>query len=89
LALRAGESKLAPIIEGLEGAVEFGSGQGAQVKDRRVAGKTGSAFPWAWFAGFAPGPKPDVAVVALVEGRSGGADAAPAAGEMLQKFFAK
>jgi cell division protein FtsI/penicillin-binding protein 2 len=89
LALRAGESKLTPVIEGLEGAVDFGSGQGAQVKDRHVAGKTGSAFPWAWFAGFAPGPKPDVAIVALVEGRSGGADAAPLAGEMLRKFFAE
>ncbi|HEY3457416.1 MAG TPA: penicillin-binding transpeptidase domain-containing protein [Bryobacteraceae bacterium] len=87
LALRAAESKLAPVIEGLEGAVNFGSAQGAQVKDVRVAGKTGSAFPWAWFAGFAPGPKPDVAVLALVEGRSGGADAAPVAGEMLRKFF--
>lgn len=89
LALRAGEAKLAPIIEGLEGAVDFGSGQGAQVKDRHVAGKTGSAFPWAWFVGFAPGPKPEVAVAVLVEGRSGGADAAPVAAALLRKFFDK
>jgi cell division protein FtsI/penicillin-binding protein 2 len=87
LALRAGEAKLAPILEGLEGAVDFGSAQGAQVKDRHVAGKTGSAFPWAWFAGFAPGPKPEVAVVALVEGRSGSGDAAPIAGVILRKYF--
>ena len=38
LALRAGEAKLAPIIEGLEGAVDFGSGQGAQV-ERQARGR--------------------------------------------------
>jgi cell division protein FtsI/penicillin-binding protein 2 len=89
LALRAGEARLRPVIEGLEGAVDFGSAQGAQVKDRHIAGKTGSVFPWAWFAGFAPGPNPQVAVVALVEGRSGGADAAPVAGRVLRKYFEK
>jgi cell division protein FtsI/penicillin-binding protein 2 len=89
LALRAGEARLRPVVEGLEGAVDFGSAQGAQVKDRHIAGKTGSAFPWAWFAGFAPGPNPQIAVVALVEGRSGGADAAPVAGGMLRKYFEK
>lgn len=87
LALRLKEPKLAPIVEGLEGAVDFGSAQGAQIDNLRVAGKTGSAFPWAWFAGFAPSRNPAVAVVALLEGRSGGADAAPVAGEMLRKFF--
>jgi cell division protein FtsI/penicillin-binding protein 2 len=89
LALRVKEARLAPIIEGLEGAVDFGSAQGAQIEDVRVAGKTGSAFPWAWFVGFAPSRNPVVTVVALVEGRSGGADAAPVAGEMLRKFFHK
>jgi cell division protein FtsI/penicillin-binding protein 2 len=83
------EAKLAPIMEGLEGAVAFGSAQGAQLKNMQVAGKTGSAFPWAWFAGFAPSRNPEVAVVAIVEGRSGGADAAPVAGEMLRKYFNK
>jgi cell division protein FtsI/penicillin-binding protein 2 len=89
LALRVKEEKLAPIVEGLEGSVDFGSSQGAQIENVRVAGKTGSAFPWAWFAGFAPSRNPQVAVVALVEGRSGGADAAPVAGELLRKFFDK
>jgi cell division protein FtsI/penicillin-binding protein 2 len=89
LALRAHEPKLAPIVEGLEGAVSFGSAQGAQIESVRVAGKTGSAFPWAWFAGFAPSRNPEVAAVALVEGRSGGADAAPVACEILRKFFDK
>ena len=89
LALRVKEAKLAPIVEGLEGAVDFGSAQGAQIENVRVAGKTGSAFPWAWFAGFAPSRNPQVAVVALVEGRSGGADAAPVAAELLRKFFDK
>jgi cell division protein FtsI/penicillin-binding protein 2 len=89
LALRVKEAKLAPIVEGLEGAVNFGSAQGAQVNDMQVAGKTGSAFPWAWFAGFAPSRNPEVAVVVLLEGRSGGADAAPVAGRMLREFFGK
>jgi cell division protein FtsI/penicillin-binding protein 2 len=89
LALRVREAKLAPIIEGLEGAVDFGSAHGAQIENLRVAGKTGSSFPWAWFAGFAPSRNPEVVVVALVEGRSGAADAAPVAGEMLRKFFNK
>jgi hypothetical protein len=43
-------------------------------------------------AHFAQRFRPDksaAAVVALVEGRSGGADAAPVAGEMLRKFFNK
>ena len=93
LALRAGEARIEPIVEGLEGAVEFGTAQKAGVDRVRVAGKTGSVVTGAgahaaWFAGFAPSRAPEVAVVVLVQGRSGGADAAPIAGQLLGGYFA-
>jgi penicillin-binding protein 2 len=82
-----------PILEGLEGAVEFGTARGAQVEQRKVAGKTGTVVTAtgahaAWFAGFAPSRAPEVAAVVLVQGRSGGADAAPIAGRLFRSYFA-
>lgn len=93
LASRAGEPLVAPIIEGLEGAVAFGTAQPARLGRLRVAGKTGSVMTGngahaAWFVGFAPSHMPEVAVVVLVQGRSGGADAAPLAGSLLKNYFA-
>lgn len=93
LARRSQETAMAPILEGLEGAVEYGTGQRAKLKNVRVAGKTGSirdaaGARAAWFAGFAPSRTPEVAVTVLVEGASGGADAAPIAGQMLEAYFA-
>jgi len=77
-----------PILEGLEGAVEFGTAQQARVPGVTVAGKTGSAGGQAaWFAGFAPSRAPRVVVTVLVQGRSGGADAAPIAGRILQAYW--
>ena len=58
-----------------------------------VAGKTGTAQnphgeSHAWFIGFAPFDKPEVAVCVFVEnGGGGGAVAAPLAGEMLKAYF--
>ena len=76
------------VRDGLEGAVEFGTAQQAQVRGVKVAGKTGTApGNAAWFAGFAPSPNPKVAVVVLTGGHSGGADAAPIAGHMLAEVF--
>jgi penicillin-binding protein 2 len=89
LAARVAEPRLAPILEGLEGAVEFGTAQAARLAHIRVAGKTGSVQGAAWFAGFAPSRAPEVAVVVLVQGRSGGADAAPVAGKILRGYFAE
>ncbi len=91
---RVAEPAFAPILEGLEGAVDFGTAQGARLKRVRVAGKTGSvqAAPGvhaAWFAGFAPSRGPEVVVTVLVQGRSGGADAAPLAGKILREYFAE
>lgn len=93
LALRADEPVLAPIVAGLEGAVEFGTAQNARLESIRVAGKTGSVRTesgnrFGWFAGFAPSRKPEVAIAVLVPGRSGGSDAAPLAGKTLRDYFA-
>ena len=69
---------------GLSDAVQLGTAQRAQVTGMRVAGKTGSArtaagMYVAWFAGFT-----DTAVVAvMVQGKSGGGDAAPVAARVL------
>ncbi len=75
----------AEIVAGLEGAVEYGTAQRANVAGLKVAGKTGSVrtasgMRVAWFAGWTP----DVIVAVRVQGFSGGADAAPVAAEMLR-----
>jgi cell division protein FtsI/penicillin-binding protein 2 len=82
-----------PILSGLEEAVDWGTAQRAKVDRESVAGKTGSAFsatgePIAWFAGFFPSRRPEVVVAVLLQGRSGGADAAPVAGEILKAYRA-
>lgn len=81
-----------PVLEGLEGAVEYGTAQLAGLPKVKVAGKTGTVLTStgatvAWFAGFAPSRKPEVAIVAVVQGRSGGLDAAPVAGRILGARF--
>jgi len=81
-----------PVLEGLEGAVEYGTAQAAQVPGVKVAGKTGSIVlrsgsPAAWFAGFAPSRAPKLAVVVLTPGHSGGADAAPIASQLLRRYL--
>jgi cell division protein FtsI/penicillin-binding protein 2 len=91
LSLRLHDEKFAPVREGLEGAVEFGTAQAAQVHGLQVAGKTGSILlrsgaPAAWFAGFAPSRLPRIAVVVLTPGRSGGADAAPIAARLMERY---
>jgi cell division protein FtsI/penicillin-binding protein 2 len=74
-----------PVLDGMRDAVEAGTAQRARVAGLRVAGKTGSARTadgvyLAWFAGFT-----DRAVVAvMLQGKSGGADAAPVAGRILE-----
>jgi len=81
-----------PILAGLEGAVEFGTGQLARVNWAKLAGKTGSARMGgqfiAWFAGFVPSRAPQVAVVVMLSGKHGGSDAAPVAAEMLNAWHA-
>ncbi len=76
------------VTGGLEDAVEFGTARRARVAGIRVAGKTGSAPRTAWFAGFAPSRLPEVAVAVMLHARSGGADAAPVAGSILEAWRA-
>jgi cell division protein FtsI/penicillin-binding protein 2 len=79
-------SRAAPaVLAGMTDAVVFGTAQRAQVTGLKVAGKTGTVRTpagvyLAWFAGFS-----DAAVVTvMVQARSGGADAAPVAGRILE-----
>ena len=93
LALSRGRPEMAPVIEGLEGAVEYGTAQLAHLDGVKVAGKTGSVRMGsgariAWFAGFAPSRSPEVVVTVMLQGRSGGADAAPIAGRILEAWRA-
>jgi cell division protein FtsI/penicillin-binding protein 2 len=78
-----------PVREGMEGAVEYGTAQGARIAGVKIAGKTGSSGNgrWAWFAGFAPSVKPRFVVAVRTQGSSGGADAAPIAAELLTAAF--
>jgi cell division protein FtsI/penicillin-binding protein 2 len=79
-----------PVLGGLEEAVEFGTAQRARIAGIKVAGKTGSVrapdgMPVAWFAGFTS--KYTVAV--MLQGRSGGSDAAPIAARILEAAHAQ
>jgi membrane carboxypeptidase/penicillin-binding protein len=93
LALQAGRAEMQPIVAGMEGAVEYGTAQRAGVAGVKVAGKTGSVrtesgAPIAWFAGFVPSRAPEVVVTVMLQGRSGGSDAAPVGGRILAAYRA-
>jgi cell division protein FtsI/penicillin-binding protein 2 len=91
LALRLSRPVMAPVLAGMEEAVEYGTAQNAKAASWKVAGKTGSVVSTdgahiAWFAGFAPSRAAKVITAVMVQGRSGGADAAPIAGKILEAF---
>ncbi|HLK65565.1 MAG TPA: penicillin-binding transpeptidase domain-containing protein [Bryobacteraceae bacterium] len=91
LALGEGRPEMRAVVEGLAGAVEYGTAQLARVDGMAVAGKTGSSQAadgarTAWFAGFAPAAAPEVAIAVMLQGRSGGTDAAPVAGKILAAY---
>jgi penicillin-binding protein 2 len=93
LALQAGRAEMQAIVAGMEGAVEYGTAQRARVPGAKVAGKTGSVrtesgAPIAWFAGFLPSRAPEVVVTVMLQGHSGGSDAAPVAGRILAAYRA-
>jgi cell division protein FtsI/penicillin-binding protein 2 len=92
LALRIQDPLLQPILEGLEGAANYGTAQRARLNRIQIAGKTGSVetspgVHAALFAGFAPSRKPEVAAVVVTQGLSGGADAAPIAQKLLRDYY--
>lgn len=70
--------------------VNNGTGISAKIENVEVAGKTGTAEveeqkPHAWFVGFAPAHKPQVAVVVLLENSgTGGLSATPIAREIIK-----
>jgi cell division protein FtsI/penicillin-binding protein 2 len=78
---------------GFKQCVESGTCQGAAVPGVEVAGKTGTATAHggshAWFVGYAPADKPEVALVVFLERGTGGADAAPLAGQILKEYFTR
>jgi cell division protein FtsI/penicillin-binding protein 2 len=82
-------SRAAPaVLAGMADAVSFGTAQRAQVTGLKVAGKTGSVRTpagayVAWFAGFTDG----AVVTVMLQARSGGADAAPVAGRILEAHW--
>ena len=91
--VRAGsDARLAPLFEGLEGAVAYGTAQLAQTADLVVAGKTGTtaapsrAWTHAWFAGYAPASAPEIVLVVFLEQGAGGPGAAPVAGAIFEAY---
>ena len=92
LRVRRGDIRMKPVVEGLTAAVRFGTGQLARIEGWEVAGKTGTSpsadrtRTHAWFAGFAPAGRPEIAVVVFLEQGSGGSDAAPIARRIFAAY---
>lgn len=74
---------------GMRDCVRYGTGQLANISGYEVAGKTGTPKGYAWFAGWAPADKPEIAFVVLMKHGSGGLDAAPVAREALLKYLGR
>lgn len=82
------------VREGMRQTVTGGSAQSLKDLPIAVAGKTGTAqwsttkSPHAWFVGFAPYEKPQIAIMVLVEeGVEGSTIAAPIARDILAWYF--
>ena len=91
------------LVEGMHKSASIGTARRVKVPGVAIAGKTGTG-QWrnnnmklnvAWFIGFAPVNKPEVAVAVLVEGIvpqdniQGGLTATPVAQKMFQAYFDK
>jgi cell division protein FtsI/penicillin-binding protein 2 len=80
------------VLSGLRDATDYGLAQNARTESLSVAGKTGTAtdradpHTHAWFAGFAPGEKPEIVVVVFVERGRGGVEAAGIAHRIFQAY---
>jgi penicillin-binding protein 2 len=98
--LKLGAVTTEELRKGMMSVVSNGTGGAAELKNVKVAGKTGTA-QWgpkkkertaAWFAGFAPADAPRYAFAALYEGAPGemahgGTVAAPMIGDLLRELF--
>ena len=89
---------LATVRAGMRRSVTDGVAKAAAVANVAVAGKTGTAefgttlvggrhTTHGWFVGFAPYDNPQIAVVVFVQRGSGGADASPAAAQIIDYYF--
>jgi penicillin-binding protein 2 len=88
------------LLQALESVVLSGTGRRAASKTLRIAGKTGTAQVWlqgckrnvAWFVGFAPIEKPEVAVAVEIQEQDdddsfyGGKETAPIAKAMMETY---
>jgi penicillin-binding protein 2 len=97
---KLGSVTMEELRKGMIDVVSSGTGGAAELKNVKVAGKTGTA-EWgpkkkertaAWFAGFAPADAPKYAFAALYEGAPGelahgGTVAAPIVGDLLRELF--
>ena len=81
------------VFTGLEESTGYGMARLASVADVTVAGKTGTSRTdqgsWtnAWFSGYAPADKPQIAVVVFLEKGTGPRDAAVLGGEIFRAWF--
>ncbi len=82
------------VRQGMRQAVTHGSARRLSLLDVDVAGKTGTAQwssqrkPHAWFSGFAPYDKPEIAFIILIEeGGDGSEVAVPIAFDILNWYF--
>ena len=91
------------ILEGMQLATTDGTAHRCKIEGIDIAGKTGTG-QWrnhnmklnlAWFVGFAPVEKPEVAIAVLIEGIipqdkiHGGLTATPVARDILKAYFEK
>ena len=80
------------VFAGLEGSTIYGMARLASIVHMKVAGKTGTsrtdqeAWTNAWFSGYAPADKPQIAVVVFLEKGTGPGDAAVLGGEIFRAW---
>jgi len=81
------------VFRGLEAATDYGMARLASLAGMKIAGKTGTsrtdqgAWTNAWFSGYAPADKPQIAVVVFLEKGTGPGDAAVLGGEIFRAWF--
>jgi penicillin-binding protein 2 len=90
------------LMDGMRGAITYGTARKAGIAGFSIAGKTGTAQvaalgkdkgknkDHAWFVSFAPAEKPEIAVIGLVENSGfGGDNSAPLVRGFYQAYIAK
>ena len=90
------EETIDAILKGMKGVTSESGGTAYYIFSdfgMEIGGKTGSAETGSegkvngWFAGFAPYDDPEIAVVVLIENAGSGGNVAPAAKEIMEKYF--